>query len=180
MVLQDSDFEAIYHQYKYLVFNLALHYVQNTSDAEDITQEVFIKINSRYYQFNPDNASLKTWITRIAINQSLDFIKSKKSLKRFSVIISIFRPELKDQVSSISHFNHPGVDLEQKEKIAGIFKHINELPDNQKTAIILNKIEDRPVKEVALLMDTTVKAVDSLLSRAKSTLSKKLLTTEGN
>jgi RNA polymerase sigma-70 factor (ECF subfamily) len=73
-------FEEIYFEHHKMVYNLALQYVQNIEDAEEITQDVFIKVFDKINSFN-NKSSMKTWVYRIAINQSLDFIKSKKSKK---------------------------------------------------------------------------------------------------
>ena len=69
--------------YKRQVYNLALHYVHNSEDAEEITQDVFVKIFQKINQFQ-NQSELKTWIYRITINQSLDYIKARKSKKRWA------------------------------------------------------------------------------------------------
>ena len=75
------DIETIYFEYSSMVYNLSLQYVQNTEDAEEITQDVFVKVYQKLPSFQ-EKSSLRTWVYRIAINQSLDFIKAKQSLKR--------------------------------------------------------------------------------------------------
>ncbi|WP_396179831.1 RNA polymerase sigma factor [Flavobacterium sp.] len=72
-----ADFQSIYKQYNLMVYNVGLHYLQNIEDAEEITQDVFIQIHGSLGTFN-EKSSLKTWIYRIAINKSLDFLKQKK------------------------------------------------------------------------------------------------------
>ena len=59
-----------------MVYNLALQYTQNKADAEEITQDVFVKVHQKIHTFG-ERSELKTWIYRIAINQSLDFLRSK-------------------------------------------------------------------------------------------------------
>ena len=175
----DQQFESIYNEHKNLVFNMCLHYVLNPEDAADITQEVFVKVHERYHQYDSAAASLKTWICRIAINHSLDFLKSKKTKKRFGFMSSLFHPETNEQIESVLQVNHPGIEAEDKEGINNLLLIIYALPENQKTAIILSKIEDRAQKEVAEIMNTSVKAVESLIQRAKQTIQKKLTETEG-
>nr|WP_294893970.1 RNA polymerase sigma factor [uncultured Pedobacter sp.] len=173
------SFNDIYKRYKNLVYNLSLSYVQNTEDAQDITQEVFVKIYQKLHFFNEEKASVKTWIYKITINQCLDFIKAKKTNKRFAFITRIFNTEPSSPELDIPHFDHPGVQMENKEQLKILFEHINNLPPQQKTAIILVKIEQQSQKETALIMGLTVKAVESLLTRAKQNLLKKLKHTEG-
>jgi RNA polymerase sigma-70 factor, ECF subfamily len=172
----EAPFESIYKEYKNLVFNVCLHYVLNREDAQDVTQEVFVKIYHHLHQYNPETALLKTWIYRIAINQSLDFLKAKRTKKRFGFISSLFHPDSNEPIQDVAH---PGVALEDKESLEELLLIIQSLPEKQKTAIILTKVEDRPQKEVAEIMDINVKAVESLLQRAKQAIEKKLKDKEG-
>ena len=172
------NFEELYQEYKGLVFNLALQYVQNLEDAEEIAQDVFVKIHFKIDSFRQD-AKLSTWIYRITINCCLDFLKAKKRKKRFSELISLFIPHSDNAFIEIPDFQHPGIELEQKEALQRIFHFIDELPDNQKTALILLKIEAKSQQETAEIMSLSVKAVESLFLRAKNTLSKKLKEREG-
>ncbi len=164
--------ELLYQNYAKQVFNLALQYVQNEGDAEEITQDVFLAAHKSLDKFR-NEANYNTWIYRIAINKSLDFLKAKKRKKHFFW----FTVELNENDSI--EFNHPGVLIENQEETAFIFSCINELPDNQKTALILNKIEQFPIAEIASVMELSVKAVESLIQRAKTNLLKKIEGSEG-
>jgi RNA polymerase sigma-70 factor, ECF subfamily len=165
------SFESIYSEYKNLVFNVCLHYVFNREDAQDIAQEVFVKTHHHLHQYNPEAASLKTWIYRIAINQSLDFLKAKRTKKRFGFITSLFYPDSNEQIHDVVH---PDIAMEDKESLEELLVLIHSLPEKQKTAIILAKMEDRPQKEVAEIMEINRKAVESLTNRAKQSIGKKL------
>ena len=167
--------EQIYNEHKGLVFNLSLNYLQNSEDAEEVTQDVFVKVFQKLKDFN-NKSSLKTWIYKITINQCLDFLKAKKSKKRFGFIIPIH-----DNSNSFSYseFNHPGILLENKEATENLLKLINELALNQKTALLLKAEEDLSQKEIAVIMELSEKAVESLLSRAKSNLKEKIKLNEG-
>ena len=169
-------FEEIYSEYHKMVFNIALHYVQNIEDAEEITQDVFVKVFDSLGAFK-NKSTIKTWIYRISINQSLDFLKARNSKQR-SFLSSIF--SLSDSKIFIEpvNFNHPGIELEHKEAYQKIFESINQLPDNQKTVIILLKIEGHTQTEAAEIMEIGVKALESLFQRAKNNL-EKILTLKG-
>ncbi len=178
-MITDAQFENLYNEHNKLVYNLCLQYVLHTEDARDITQEVFVKVYQRYHQHDPALASLKTWIYRITINHCLDFLKSRKSKKRFGFISSLFHTDSNEPIEDASHIDHPGIQSENKEAMQNLLLIIQSLPENQQTVIILTKIEDRPQKEVAEIMNIGVKAVESLLQRAKQTIQKKLTETEG-
>lgn len=163
-----TSFKEIYDEYKDIVFNLCLQYVQNFADAQDITQDVFVKVHQNFHKYDSKVSSLKTWIYRIAINQNLDFLKARRAGKRFAFITSIFKTAVEDEAV---HFDHPGVALEDKEDMKVLFSRINALPAKQKTALILSKIEGRTQAEVAEIMGLGIKAVESLVQRAKNNLS---------
>jgi RNA polymerase sigma factor (sigma-70 family) len=170
-------FKELFDKFNKLVFNLALQYVQNREDAEEITQDVFLKIHDKLNTFQ-QQSDIKTWIYRITINHSLDFIKAQKSQKRWSFFSALSINDEQRKID-VPHFDHPGVELEQKEALANIFKAINLLPDNQKTVIILLKIEQHSQAEAALIMNTSTKAVESLFQRAKKNLENILIQIEG-
>lgn len=161
-------FDEIYLEHHKMVFNLALHYVQNIEDAEEIMQDVFVKVFEKINSFK-NQSNIKTWVYRITINQSLDFIKAKKAQKR-SFLSNIFSLHDEKYKFEPANFNHPGIELEQKESYQIIFKAINQLADNQKTAVILLKIENKSQTETAEILNLNVKALESLFQRAKKNL----------
>jgi len=171
MALDNKDFEKLYNQYNILVYNIALNYLQNIEDAEEITQDVFIQINNSLNQFQ-EKSTLKTWIYRITINKCLDFIKHKKSQKRFFIFGKKSQNEF--EIATISNFEHPGILLENKEKAKQLFEIINELGNNQKTAFLLSKVDGLSNPEIAEIMKLSVSSVESLLFRAKTALKEKI------
>lgn len=165
------EFEEIYNVYSKQVYNLALHYLQNTEDAQELTQDVFVTVFQKIDRFNGES-KLSTWIYRITVNHALDFIKAKRRKKRFAVLTSLFHPLNNRLIHEPFHLDHPGVSLEDKEAIELIFSAINQLPEKQKTALILTKIEGMSQDEAAHVMGMTAKAVESLIQRAKQNLQK--------
>lgn len=166
------DFNQIYQQHKKLVFNLALNYTNILEDAEEVTQDVFVKVHQNLNNFK-NNADIKTWLYRLTINQSLDFIKSKQRKKR-SFLVNLFSVSQTEVYSECSDFNHPGIEMENKEAFKSLMNKIYQLPENQKSVIILLKIEDLTQKQVAEIMQISEGAVESLFQRAKSNLKKTL------
>lgn len=167
-----AAFKSIVEQWKDLVYNTALGIVQNQTEAEDITQDVFIKVFENISSFKGDS-KFSTWLYRIATTTSLDHLRSKKRKKRFGFIFSIGGEEENDS-NQIPDFHHPGVKLDNKERANVLFKAISNLPENQKVAYTLNKLEGLSYKEISEVLNTTVSAVESLLSRANGNLRKQL------
>lgn len=171
MISNPESFPELYSQHKSLVYNVALSYVQNIEDAEEITQDVFIQLFQSIDTFK-QQSTLKTWIYRITINKSLDFLKHKKSQKRFFIFGK--RSENEYEIQNISNFEHPGILLENKEKSKMLFEVINQLNENQKTAFILSKIDGLSNPEISVIMELSISSIESLLFRAKDNLKKKL------
>lgn len=170
----DQDtFKIIFEEFKLRVFNTCLSYLQHTEEAEEVTQDVFVEIYRSINHYKAE-ATLSTWIYRISVNKCLDFLRHRKRKKRSGLLISLFKKESTELQIDTPHFHHPGVILENKEKAALLFKVIDKLPDQQKTAFILSQIEDLPQKEIAEVMKLSEKAVESLLQRAKANLRKDL------
>ena len=160
-----------------MVYNLALQYLQNIEESEEICQDVFISAHQHLAKFNQES-SYSTWLYRITINKCLDHLKAKKRLKRFAFIQSIFVGESNNLAVEGTEFNHPGVQLEQKQEVQQIFKALDLLNDQQKTAIILHKIEGLSQAQISEIMGISKKAVESLVQRAKQNL-KNILIKEG-
>src|SRR5687768_7509041 len=155
-----------------MVYNTALGIVQNAEDAEDVAQEVFIQVYRSIDQFKGDSR-LTTWIYRITTTKALDHIRSKKRKKRFAFITSLFGPD-NEVLHEPVEFHHPGVELDRKEQATVLFRVIDQLPENQKTAFVLHKTEGLSYQEIAGVMGLTVSAVESLLFRARQNLRKLL------
>lgn len=165
----ESSFKTLVNKYSDRVFNTVLSILQNNEDAEDITQDVFIEIFNSIKNFRGES-KLYTWIYRISITKSLEYLKKKKRKKRFALLTSIFS----EKEIIVKDFIHPGVLAENKERSAILFSAIDKLPDNQKIAFTLSYIENLSYKEISEIMKTTIPAVESLIHRAKIKLRKLL------
>ena len=169
--LQEWDqmgFTTLMDLYQNMIYNTALGIVQNEADADDITQEVFEQVYISIGSFKGDS-KLSTWIYKITISKSLDHIKKKKRKKRFGIVKSLFGDSEVENYSPVE-FNHPGVQLEQKERASELFAALKQLPDKQKIAFILHKVEGQSYQEIAEIMNKSLNAVEALMSRAKANL----------
>ena len=171
-------FSVLVKTYQNMVFNTVLGIVQQFEEAEDVAQEVFIQVYQSIDGFRGDS-KLSTWIYRISITKSLDFVRSKKAKKRFSLITNIIGFGDKEP-TTVAEFHHPGISLDKKEAAVVLFKAISKLPENQKTAFILIKTEGLNYDNVAQILNISVKAVEGLMHRAKENLRKSLGDYYGN
>jgi len=141
---------------------IAYRYMQNREDAEDIVQEAFLRLFTTAERYKPQS-KFRTFFIRIVINLCLD------ALRRPRLFQGIEDMEIEEPAC-----NDIAFDLISKEESATIMNAINRLPENQRTAIILKTYEDMSYKEIADVMNTTPKAVESLLGRARKGLMEEL------
>jgi RNA polymerase sigma-70 factor (ECF subfamily) len=161
------SFTEIVDLYQVKVRGICMSFLKNREEAEDISQEVFIEIYRSLKNFKGECA-LSTWIYRIATSKSIDHIRKKNRKKRSVLFNRNIEPD------ETKYQNGTEYDTEKKERISALYKTMARLPENQRIALTLNKIEGFSYKEISQIMKTTPKAVESLISRGKENMRKKL------
>ena len=161
-------FKIIVETWQGMVYNTALGILQSEEDAEDISQEVFIQVYESISSFK-EESKFSTWLYRITISKAMDHIRKKKRKKRFAFIQSLYGKDNEVKIDPPDFF-HPGVKLENKENAAILFKAIEKLSENQKTAFVLSRIEGLSYNDIGEIMAISDSAVDALLQRAKKNL----------
>ncbi len=154
-----------------MVFRTALDIVQQEEEAEDVSQEVFIQAFRSVKNFRGDS-KISTWLYRITITQSINWQRKKKAAKRFSIKHLLGLDEKIE--NEAKDFFHPGVLSENREDAAMLFRALKELPEKQQAVFVLLKMEGLSYDEVSQIMHLSVKALESLMQRAKENLRKKL------
>ena len=164
----NTVYTEVVEQWQHMIYNTAISIVQNQEDAEDITQDVFVVLYERIGEFR-EAAALSTWLYKITIRKSLDLEKKKSRQKRGGFLQKVFTVKESDEPVN---FDHPGILLDNKEKAAVLFKALKKLPDKQRVAFTLHKMEGLSYQQIAAIMDTSLYAVESLQVRAKNNLKK--------
>lgn len=175
-------FEELVNRYQPLVLNTCKGFVNSLSDAEDLTQEVFIEVFESLKGFRSE-AKLSTWIYRIAVNKSLNQVRKIKRNRMFLSIEGYFTSK-GDANDALQVFNKDGEtadsNIERSENKELLKQAINKLPENQRIAFVLSKYQELSYKEIAEVMNVSLSSVESLLFRAKSNLQKYLLKVMAN
>ncbi|CAA9210572.1 MAG: RNA polymerase sigma factor RpoE [uncultured Cytophagales bacterium] len=162
--------------YQGRVYNTVLSIVQHPEDAEDVAQEVFVQVYQSIGSFGGE-MKLTAWIYRIATTKALQAYRKRRARKRFAFLTSLFGSGKDDAYDDRLHpadFEHPGVKLEQQERAKVLFNALSRLPEQQKVAFTLHRLEGLSYQEIAEVMQTSLPAVESLLHRAKQNLRKGL------
>jgi RNA polymerase sigma-70 factor, ECF subfamily len=169
----DEAFRMIVGKYQKLVLNCAFKFLRNKVSAEDLTQEVFLEVFESIHSFRADS-QLSTWIYRIAVTKALNKLKSLQRKKRLGVLSSLLGAgDVGAQIASPED-ERPDVELENRERKNILNWALQELPDNQRIAFTLSKVEGMSYEEISSVMNTSLPSVESLIHRAKGNLKKKL------
>ncbi|NLJ77773.1 MAG: sigma-70 family RNA polymerase sigma factor [Tissierellia bacterium] len=165
----DEDaFEDIVDRYKGYVFAIILNFIKDYDEAENILQEVFIQVYISLPEYRMDN--FKGWISRIATNKSIDWIRKKRSK---------FREETMEDSESIMDMQgiqdgeSPEDILMHKENRQSIRRICSSIPDIYEDVIIKFYFEGKSYKEIAKEEGTTVKTIASRLYRGRNILREK-------
>jgi len=160
----EKAFEQLVKKYEHSVLNTIYRYVGDRVEAEDIAQEVFLRVWRQARNFKGESR-FSTWLYRIVVNQCLsDRRKYKETLQPLDATIE------KEDGSET-----PEAEVERRKGAEIVRKAVDELPSRQRIALILSKFEGKSYKEVAQIMGVSLSTVESLIFRARSSLKKKLL-----
>ncbi len=169
----EGAFRTVFEQSQRMVINTCYRFVNNKEAAEDLTQDVFVEVFRSIKNFK-GGSKLSTWIYRIAITKSIDYLRTQKRKKRFAFLKSLpDNDEPEEQIVNNDSIN-PEKEMENKDRIRILNWALDALPENQRVAFTLSKYNEMSYKEIAEILDTTISSVESLIHRAKKNLEKKL------
>lgn len=170
----DSAFKELVETYRSMVVNTCFGLLHNTEDAEDVAQDVFIEVFRSVASFRADS-KISTWLYRIAVNRSLNFIRDNKKRRWFQSFDDVMESK-KEALNQLNYqsSDDPESEMENSQRALLLHEAIDSLPENQRVAFTLNKYEDLAYKEISEVMNLSVSSVESLIHRAKKNLQKKL------
>jgi RNA polymerase sigma-70 factor (ECF subfamily) len=169
----DEAFAALVRSFQGRVVSLAYRYLGSAADAEDLAQEVFLRVY-RAKESYERSARFSTWIYRITANASLNFIRGRKARRGVSGPMPGGHAGDDPADFEDEDARPPGEQMEDDELARTLRRIVDDLPERQRLAIVLNKYEGLSYEDVAAAMDMSVMAVKSLLTRARVNIKEKL------
>ena len=169
-----ASFETLMHKYYGRIFNFLGRMTGNRDTAEDLTQEVFVRVYKAVSSYQPQS-KFQTWIYTIAKNLALNELRrSKRSVVSLDAPVDGGDGEMVRQVADPrSPSPASGLLIEEKQRI--IREAVESLPENQRVVVLLRRYDNLSYAEIANAMGCTVEAVKSLLSRARVNLKERLM-----
>ena len=159
---KETIFEQIISEYQHKIYRLCWSYVQNEDDRNDLFQTILLKIWNNLDSFK-DNSSLGTWIFRLSVNTSIDYIRKNKNLAHMSTHVDI------SNLSIIDTSNDVEKNLLLSENLKLLYRCINQLSVIDRTLIYFY-LEDLKYREIADILGISEKNVSVKLHRIKKIL----------
>ncbi|MDR1631981.1 MAG: sigma-70 family RNA polymerase sigma factor [Dysgonamonadaceae bacterium] len=154
------SFSAIVSKYRNMVFTIVLKIIENREDAEDITQEIFIKVFKSIQQFREDS-EFSTWLYRIAYNTTLSELRKRK----------LFFTSIDDNYISVNESFTEENDGEEIEiKLQYLDKAMKKLPPDEVFILTLHYMEGQSVENIGRISNLTVSNVKVKLHRIRKKL----------
>ncbi len=171
MILKKTRYGLLVKEHKNKIYGYAYFMLKNKMDAEDVTQEVLIKIWENLGKFKMSSA--KAWIMKTTHNLCIDHLRQRNSMKNKEILADPVENENIFENHSVGHivYNFPDVLTSELIKNA-----IRSLPDKLKSVFVLYELEGLKYKEIAQALDIPVNSVKVYLLRARKELQKKLRT----
>lgn len=171
LACDDQAFGVLVEKHKKMVYTTIYRIVRNKSDAEDLFQDVFLKVfNSVQYLRNEND--LCGWLYRIATNQSISFLRKKNPARANSEGIKQSPLEIVLTHLGYAEKETQDVKMEQEEARLMLFSAIDRLPEMQKRVLLMHKFEDISHHEICARLNLSQSSVESLIYRAMATLRK--------
>jgi RNA polymerase sigma-70 factor, ECF subfamily len=156
---RDEAIAALLPQYRRKVFGLAYSFLRNRDAAEDVTQEVFIKVWRALPSYD-GRASMSTWIYTITRNTSLSALRTQRPHS------SLSDPEVMAQIDTMDETCDAGTAVDA----ASLLKKVDQLPDKQRRVVMLFYMQEQSHEEVAAMLAMPIGTVKTLLHRARARL----------
>lgn len=168
-------FESLFSRHCRSVVNFAYRFVRNREIAEELAQEIFLRVHDAAPGYRPE-AKFTTWLYRIATNVCLNEVRRPQFRRLHQSLDSPSSDDPDGKPIEIEDKQRPGAQtLLERETVARALRQaLEHLPEKQRLAFILNKYQDLSYAEVAEIMRISEKAIKSLIHRAKETLAARL------
>jgi RNA polymerase sigma-70 factor (ECF subfamily) len=164
----EEAFGVLVNKYKIKVFNLAYSFTRNRENADDLAQEVFIKVFYALEKFK-FQSRFGTWLYRIAVNHFKDYLRKHAKERHISIDALGREPSLSDDEIKKKEKAQESTD---RKKI--LYKAMQSLPEKHQVILTLRDIQGHSYEEIAGILKLSAGTVDSRLHRARKILRKKI------
>lgn len=159
----DEDaFATLVHRYTNVIHAFVFRLCGNQQDAEDFTQETFLRVWRRADRWSPHTSKFSTWLHQVARNVVVDAFRRDRAAKRTK--------DTFDETPLVDSLD----GYEQDNRVNALKHALRNLPERQRTALVLCQVQGWAQDDAAVVLDTTVNGIQALINRARRTLRERL------
>jgi RNA polymerase sigma-70 factor (ECF subfamily) len=160
----ENAFSQLYERYRRPVYSTVFRIMQNIDEAQDATQEIFVKLYRSLRSWDPEKAKFSTWLYRLAANHAIDCWRNRRRRSESQL------EEAPERLFSESPLRYairsPYREVETREQVQEIRRCVDTLPDLQKKVFILRYFQELKLEEIARVEDCSLGTVKTSLFRA--------------
>jgi RNA polymerase sigma-70 factor (ECF subfamily) len=146
------------------IYNLAYRFTGRFDEAEDLTQEVFLKVYRTLHSYRPDSGAFETWIVRVARNHFIDHYRKHKAER-------LQTDPLEDEQGTarlaVARADNPAQAFERRESADLVHRLLARIPEDQREAVVLRDLEELTYEEIADILAVPVGTVKSRINRGR-------------
>jgi RNA polymerase sigma-70 factor, ECF subfamily len=164
-----NAWESIVQQHHQRIYNLAYRFTGRFDEAEDLTQEIFLKMYRTLHSYRSEAGALGTWIVRVARNHFVDHYRKHKTERTHTDSLEV---EYETAEANPARYPNPAESLEKRETSERVHRALSKLSHDLREAVILRDLEELTYEEIAVILDTPLGTVKSRINRGRVELAK--------
>jgi RNA polymerase sigma-70 factor, ECF subfamily len=163
--------DGIVRQYNQRIYNLAYRFTGRFDEAEDLTQEIFLKVYRTLNSYRPESGALVTWIVRVGRNHIIDHYRKFKTERTHTDSLEV---EYEKAEENPARYANPAQALEQRELSERVHLALLKISEDLREAVILRDLEEFTYEEIASMLDLPLGTVKSRINRGRAELARLL------
>jgi len=163
--------DSIVRQYNQRIYNLAYRFTGRFDEAEDLTQEIFLKVYRTLNSYRSESGALVTWIVRVGRNHIIDHYRKFKTERTHTDSLEV---EYEKAEENPARYASPAQALEQRELSERVHQALLKISEDLREAVILRDLEEFTYEEIASMLDLPLGTVKSRINRGRAELARLL------
>ena len=164
-----AAWESIVHQYTQRIYNVAYRFTGRFDEAEDLTQEIFLKIYRTLDSYRPESGALVTWMVRVGRNHIIDHYRKFKTERTHT---DSLETEYEKAEENPARYASPAQALEQRELSERVHEALLRISEDLREAVILRDLEEFTYEEIADMLKLPLGTVKSRINRGRADLAR--------
>lgn len=170
---EEDAFSQLYDRYRQPIYSTVYRIIQNSEEAQDATQEIFVKLYRSLRTYDSHQSKFSTWLYRLATNHAIDYWRARRRRAESPMPEDEGEKALRDY-ALVEAIRSPFRQVEGREEVDEIRRCVDMLPDLQKKVFILRYFQELKFEEIAEMEECSLGTIKTSLFRATQTVRRRL------